>query len=425
MRQIFNTGVHILGTAGLVTSMVLTSGLSSIAQSSRTVRLDSGTVIPVELDKSLSSNNSRKGDTFTATLHTDNGDSYDGLPVGTRVEGVVRTAKAQVDKNPGVLDVEFNRMILPDGRTVPISGSLIGLDNKMVTRTSDGRIIAKPGHKNDRLTYVGYGAGAGLIVGLLTKHTLEDTAIGAGLGYLFGALDKGQHNDARDVALKSGTQMGVRLDQRVSFASYATYNDRSDRYNGSANDRYNGTSDDRYNRDGSVNDRYNSNNDRYNSDGTLNDRYRTNEQYHRTDGTTVNRGAYANDVPNSIGLVLNDRDVRFESVARPVMSNGIVMVPAIPVLRTAHVNYNWDSSRGVISTSGTEGNIRLSVGSRIAVINGSRRVRLDAPAQKLNGTIYVPAQFLALATGDDYHYDKSTRTVVLVPRDDTSGSRLR
>jgi len=128
------------------------------------------------------------------------------------------------------VDLSFQRLRLPDGHSYAIEGSLIGLDNKSVDRKGDGRLVAKPSHQNDRLTYVGYGAGAGLIAGLLTKRPLEDTLFGGGLGYLFGALQKGR-SDARDVVLTPGTEMGVRLDNQITVTNYQDDNpNHSTRY---------------------------------------------------------------------------------------------------------------------------------------------------------------------------------------------------
>ena len=183
------------------------------------VRLNSGTVIAVKLDNELSSNNSSKGDKFTATIKETSRDSDpNGLPAGTQVSGVVRLAQPKTDKKPGALDLSFQRLIIPNGRSYSLDGSLIGLDNKSVSRGANGRITARASHRTDRLTYVGYGAGAGLLVNVLThrKGTLTDTAIGAGLGYLFGSLVKGK-SKVNDVSLKEGTEMGVRLNSRLTF----------------------------------------------------------------------------------------------------------------------------------------------------------------------------------------------------------------
>ena len=165
--------------------MACVSMQGAIGQSkSRTVSLRAGTVIAVKLDTPLSSKDSSSGDVFTATVKDSNSsNSSYALPSGTRIEGVVRQAKPMRDKKPGVLDLTFKRIIFPDGREYSLKGSLIGLDGKNVSRGKDGLLIANKKHKTDRLTYVGYGAGAGLLIGILThkNDAIRDTAIGAGL----------------------------------------------------------------------------------------------------------------------------------------------------------------------------------------------------------------------------------------------------
>jgi hypothetical protein len=366
---------HVLGFAALATTLVWATSLAGVAQADRTIRLEAGTVLPVRLNDTLSSKEAHKGDSFTATLRTDDAsENYQGLPTGTKIEGVVQLARPQKDKDPGVLDVSFQRLRMPDGRSYAIDGSLIGLDNKSVERRSDGRLVAKPSHKNDRLTYVGYGAGAGLIVGLLTKHALEDTVIGGGLGYLFGALQKG-HSDARDVVLKPGTEMGVRLDRQVSVTGYSdNYRDDNAKYH-------------RYTGDGDNNDTRIDNGNRFHED--------------RTD----------------IGVMVGDNNVRFASTARPTLVRSVVMVPLFPVLTAAHVPYNYRTAQSTITATGPTNSVRMTVGSRIMIVNGDRRVRLEEPVQKLNGTIYVPMKALELATGQEVSYDSGSRTVLLNPVD--------
>ncbi|HLV80427.1 MAG TPA: hypothetical protein VKT32_09095 [Chthonomonadaceae bacterium] len=190
-------------------------GSAFAAGHSRRYVLDPGTVLPVRLDTSLSSKDSHAGDVFSTTV-TDQDNA--ALPAGTKVEGVVRSAQPRHGKQPGTLDLAFDRLVLPGGRAYSLDGSLIALDNKSVKRAAGGRLVATSAHRTDRLTYVGYGAGAGLLVSVLThrKSTLTDTLLGGGLGYLYGALQKG-HGNARDVNLKSGTKLGVRLNTRLSF----------------------------------------------------------------------------------------------------------------------------------------------------------------------------------------------------------------
>jgi hypothetical protein len=207
-----------------VATLVVTSGLPGLAlgqsRAHRLTTVSSGTVVPVKLDDPLSSKDAQNGDTFTATVT--NSSSYSNattLPVGTKVEGVVRSAHPKEGKNPGTLDLSFDRVTLPNGHSYSISGTPIALDSKSVTR-QNGRLVAKPGHSGpNRLTYVGIGAGAGLLVNVLghRKGTLTDVLIGAGLGYGAGALIK-NGGGARDVDLKAGSTMGVSLTRNLALA---------------------------------------------------------------------------------------------------------------------------------------------------------------------------------------------------------------
>ena len=177
----------------------------------REVTIQDGTVIPVTLDEELNSATAKQGDKFTTTVRTSN-DDYMGLPIGTKIEGRVVTANAKEGKNPGMLELDFRRILLPDGRVMAMDGSLIGLDDKSVNRDSNGIYTARSDKKDERIVYAGYGAGAGLLVGLLTKKPLEGALLGGVLGYLFGEVQRSQER-AADVRLRRGTEFGVRIDR--------------------------------------------------------------------------------------------------------------------------------------------------------------------------------------------------------------------
>jgi hypothetical protein len=179
--------------------------------------IEDGTVIPVTLDRELSSTDSRVGDKFTATVKS-GGSAYAGLPFGTKIEGTVVTSKEKEGNNPGMLELDFSRVILPDGRSMAIDGSLMSLDSNSVDRRDDGTFVAKSSRRDDRLVYAGYGAGAGLLVGLLTKRPLEGAVLGGVLGYLFGEVQR-QNQRASDVRLNAGTEFGVRLDRDLVWRS--------------------------------------------------------------------------------------------------------------------------------------------------------------------------------------------------------------
>lgn len=386
---------HNLFPAFAALTIIGVSAPSAFAQNNRTMTLDAGTVIPVKLEDKLSSKTNDKGDTFTAMLKIDGENKdYVGLPNGTIIEGRILSARPREGKNAGTLELGFQRLRMPSGQSFPISGSLIGLDNKSVNRDSDGRLIAKPGTENKRVTYAGYGAGAAAIVGLLSggKLNLGNVLLGGLLGYGAGSTQKAS-DSVRDVELKTGTEMGVRLDKKLTIRYTSEFGDPDDtRYR-----RNDETGNSRLDRrtDGTGNSRL----DRRRDDPT---RPRSDEdrdldrQNPRTSG--------------EIGVLIGDRDVTFDSTAQPVMTDGKVWVPLIAVLKSARTKYT--TSNNAVTIMAPNSTIKVNVGSRI-VMDGSRRIRLDAAPRRMNGAIYVPAKVIEMATGYKASWDSATQTLTL------------
>jgi len=209
-----------LGIAALAVALLGVSAPMLHAQTSSGDQVDlyPGTVIPVKLTTELSSNQSQVGDAFTATVD-DTKEAYNSIMRGATVSGVVRQATPRSGDTPGTLDLTFTRLRLSDGRTVSITGSPASLDTKDLTTRADGLLVAKNTSKDNRLTYAGYGAGAGLLVGLLTgdkKIKIEDILIGGLAGYGAGSVLKGPQQ-VHDVDLMPGTEIGVRLDSRTRY----------------------------------------------------------------------------------------------------------------------------------------------------------------------------------------------------------------
>jgi len=184
-------------------------------ENARAMTISSDTVIPVTLDTTLSSETSRNGDRFTATVRSSGNDYYGQLPMGSRLEGRVVTARARSGNNPGILELDFQRLRLPNGRAVAIDGDLVNLEANGIVREENGRIRATGQARDQRVVYAGVGAGAGLLVGLLTKKPLESSVIGGVLGYLAGQVQKDRGGNPSNVRLDPGTQFGVRMTRDV------------------------------------------------------------------------------------------------------------------------------------------------------------------------------------------------------------------
>ncbi|MEZ0326448.1 MAG: stalk domain-containing protein [Fimbriimonas sp.] len=189
--------------------------------------IDKGTVIPVNLQTRVSSRDSRKGDLVRATIENFNSGAVTweqgdfDFPAGSVIEGRVSSVTPKTGNNPGMVELDFGRIVMPDNRTMNIDGSLIALDSKSVSRNENGVLIAKQTSKDNRIVYAGYGAGAGLLVGLLTKKPLESLAIGGILGYIVGSLEQTKKNPS-DVNLDPGTRFGVRLNSPATVTMAAS-----------------------------------------------------------------------------------------------------------------------------------------------------------------------------------------------------------
>lgn len=212
-------GADVRWDAGVDAVYITTAGTSTTTGTSggtaAMLTIPENTVIPVMLDRKLSSNVSREGDLFTVTLDTNGTNDYLGLPAGTKIHGIVTKATPRAGQDPGVLALDFQRITLPDGRSSAIDGALTGLDDKYVIN-ENGRLVAKQDNRNNTLTYVGLGAGAGVLIAMLTDSDdwLRNGLIGAGLGWLFNEI-QGNRTQPRDVSLDQGAEMGVRLDSRL------------------------------------------------------------------------------------------------------------------------------------------------------------------------------------------------------------------
>jgi len=205
-----NTGI---GTTGSVTTP---------PRNLRRILVRQDEIIPVTLDHTISTYDSHKGDTFTATVRTGDSDTYGDLPAGTKVEGHIAAIHNRRNDQPAIIDLAFDRMRFTNGRSVKLDGTLTSLEANAVTRNSNGVLVARNntnGKADQRMVYAGYGAGAGLLVGVLTKKPLETTILGGAIGYILGQVKHDQNAKQTDsITLNPGTEMGVKVNRDVAVS---------------------------------------------------------------------------------------------------------------------------------------------------------------------------------------------------------------
>jgi hypothetical protein len=377
-------GVQALRAIELGVAAALALGAASAAPASRRVALPEGSVIPVRLDRALSSKTARAGDRFSATVRKGNDDA--GIPSGSRVVGVVREAIPAEGDKPGTLDLEFRRLVYPSGSASDLTASLVSLDTRNVRRTPGGRMVTTVNKGKDRLKFIGIGAGAGLVIATLTRgKTLQSVLLGAAAGAIYNEVKKDKPGD---VNLKPGAEFGVRLDHSVEFTTNRTEYYRPDL-------------------ERTVDDPY------YHGTATRTADIKHEATARHEDSIPARR---PDDADSDVGVLLDDRDVAF-SGPKPFVRNGTPYAPLAAVAKATGVEFHYDTSNK--SLSARDGKVRVGIDSRVVRVNRERR-RLKASPLLRDGAIYVPMDLLAVIVGGAADWDESSRTIVVTTREDAT-----
>jgi len=162
----------------------------------------SGTVFIVRTATPLQSSTAQVGQTFgtfvTDTLRLDN---YTVIPAGSRIRGTISYAKPATRQESGVIQVDFNQLILPDGTSYAIVAKLTSTDpaeRQQIDASPDPRVVLVGGRGGIGAAIAGAGSTSGAPSGIL-----------AALG---GLLSTGSN-----VNVPAGTRLAVQLEQPLSL----------------------------------------------------------------------------------------------------------------------------------------------------------------------------------------------------------------
>jgi peptidoglycan hydrolase-like protein with peptidoglycan-binding domain len=189
--------------------------VSTIAAQTR-VTLPAGSVILVRTEQALQSNNAQVGQTFqTRVLDDVSADGYNLIPVNSRIRGVVAYVQPATRERSGVMQVNFDRLTLPDGSVIPITGKLTSTDS-VERRQIDSRA-------DSRVVLVGERGGIGAAIAGAGSTSSSQGSILATLGQLL--------SEGRDVNVPSGTQLAVQLERTATLnRGSAATDDENDIY---------------------------------------------------------------------------------------------------------------------------------------------------------------------------------------------------
>src|SRR6266550_3514921 len=164
--------------------------------------LPEGSVIIVRTSSPLESSTAKVGQTFeTVVVDTMRVDNYTVIPAGSRIRGVVTFAQAADRQRSGVIEVNFDRLTLADGKAYTLSGKLTSTD-----AAERRQIESDP---NARVVLVGGRGGVGATIAGAGSDNSPASGILAALGGLL--------SQARDVRVPAGTALAVQLEQELAL----------------------------------------------------------------------------------------------------------------------------------------------------------------------------------------------------------------
>jgi peptidoglycan hydrolase-like protein with peptidoglycan-binding domain len=197
----------VTGCRGASWSTALTLALVASSAASAQIRpvLPAGSVIIVRTTGPLESVSARTGQTFETSVDESVGvNDYTVIPAGSRIRGVINLARPATRQQSGVIEVVFDRLTLPDGSAIPITGKLTSTDS--VERR---QIETDP---NARVVLVGGRGGIGAAI--------AGAGTGRSANNVFSALG-GLLSEGRDVNVPAGTPLAVELERDVALRGRA------------------------------------------------------------------------------------------------------------------------------------------------------------------------------------------------------------
>lgn len=213
-------------TVSGVLSLVLILGLGSEAMGQRFVTVPVGTVVPLRLDTPLSSNSSRVGDPFTATVFRPVlADGRAILPEGAKVEGhVTGITPGGRGRGPAAIAIAFDRISLPNGDPIPLDATLTTLSEDGRHRIEQAAQNRDEGVRTRRaVVFLGATRGAGATIGIASGGA-DTTTVGAIIGTLLGG---GERAD-----VQAGAEFGMMVERSFSVDTDPTIaRDQVDRDN--------------------------------------------------------------------------------------------------------------------------------------------------------------------------------------------------
>lgn len=201
--------------------------------------LPKGWVLIVELDSELKSSRSKVGDRFNGRVvvpvYDETGNVV--IPINTTVDGHVSAVRpAQWRRRSGIIGIQFDSLVPPFGRPVPVRGELTSADaeeRRRLEKEEDSFKGKEPIARH--VLFIGGGATVGATLGWIGGSALLGGGAGAAAGLAATLLMKG-----KDITVPPRERFGLRLVQPLPINAFRNRSraDLRDRGSLSSSDPY-------------------------------------------------------------------------------------------------------------------------------------------------------------------------------------------
>ncbi len=194
--------------------------LAAAAGAQTNMALPAGTSIRVKLENTLSTFNSKEGDSFSGRVV--NPVTLDGktvIPVGASVQGrVIKVNDPRRIAGKATIGIFPEAVVLPSGERYMLNATLVDTSLRNGTDVNTEGQFKAEGHDGRDLIEVGMGTGAGMLIGGLAgggKGLLIGGGVGATLTVVHWLSKK------RAAVLPSGTELMMELSRPMAMTAEA------------------------------------------------------------------------------------------------------------------------------------------------------------------------------------------------------------
>jgi len=178
-----------------------------------------GTLLHCRTTQTLTTKLYFQGDAFTVSVAEPvSMNGHVAIPVGSTLAGrITRMERPGRIKGVGQMRLTVEQITLPDGRTLPLSATLMtayGVDNVRVVG-SEG-MIKGPSSRVPDFEEIGAGTAGGTLLGLIFAHPI----IGATAGLTATTVDRLRRR-GKDLTIPAGTQLNYQLMRELAIVPNA------------------------------------------------------------------------------------------------------------------------------------------------------------------------------------------------------------